>query len=233
MPLDFLQREHYQSPRRVYSQTGSDWQRRVDFERMRRDRLDRAKAMMEKHNLDAIIMFKGENIRYACSVFQGNWKNNIFIRYAVLCRGAKTPVLFETAGSDLECARIDAPWLEGNIRPAITWKWSETAEQMMVNRMADSVLDVLKEQKVDYKKGRVGIDIMDIQAFNAFTEKGVNLVNAWGAMSEARVVKTPEEIECLKISSTIGDTCMWMIRTEWLKPGVRECDITAAVNDLL
>ena len=104
MPLDFLQREHYQSPRRVFSQTGSDWQRRVDFNRMREDRLQRAKDMMEKHDMDAIIMFKGENIRYTCSVYQGNWKNNIFIRYAVLCRGAKTPVLFETAGSDYECA---------------------------------------------------------------------------------------------------------------------------------
>ena len=45
------------------------------------------------------------------SVFQGNWKNNIFIRYCVLPRGGE-PVLFETAGSDLECAKIDAPWLE-------------------------------------------------------------------------------------------------------------------------
>ncbi len=232
MPMDFLQKEHYQSPRRVFSQTGSDWQRRVDFDRMRKDRLDRAKAMMEKHDMDAIIMYKGENIRYTASVFQGNWKNNIFIRYAVLCRGADTPVLFETAGSDYECAKIDAPWLEGNIRPAITWKWSETAEQMMVNRMADSVIDVLKENNIPLN-GRIGIDIMDMQAYSAFTEKGVNLVNAWPAMSEARVIKTPEEIECLKISSTIGDTCMWKIRNEWLKPGIRECDLTAWVNNLL
>ena len=32
--------------------------------------------------------------------------------------------------------KIDAPWLEGNIRPAITWKWAETAESMMADRMA-------------------------------------------------------------------------------------------------
>ena len=89
---------------------------------------------MEKHDLGALVCFVGENVRYITSVFQGNWKNNIFIRYCVLPRGGE-PVLFETAGSDLECAKIDAPWLNGNIRPAITWKWAETAEQMMADKM--------------------------------------------------------------------------------------------------
>ena len=85
-------------------------------------------------------------------------------------RGAD-PILFETAGSDLQCAKIDAPWLAGRIRPAITWKWSESAEEMMVNRMVDSVIDVLKEHNVD--KGKVGIDIMDMRAYQAFTNKGI------------------------------------------------------------
>jgi Xaa-Pro aminopeptidase len=231
-PIDWLEREHYQSPRRNYSDRGSDWQRRVDFDRLRTERLSRAKQMMEKHDMDALVMFKGENIRYTTSVYQGNWKNNIFIRYAVLPRGAKQPILFETAGSDLQCARIDAPWLEGNIRPAITWKWSESAETYMVDRMVDSVVDVLKENGIPLD-GRIGIDIMDLQSYNTFAKKGVNLVNAWPALSEARVIKTPEEIELLKISSTVGDACMWKIRNEWLKPGIRECDITAKVNELL
>ena len=31
------------------------------------------------------------------------------------------PTLFETAGSDLQCAKIDLPWMEpGRIRPAVT-----------------------------------------------------------------------------------------------------------------
>jgi Xaa-Pro aminopeptidase len=102
---------------------------------------------------------------------------------------------------------------------------------MMVNRMVDSVIDVLKEHNVD--KGKVGIDIMDMRAYQAFTNKGINLVNAWPALSEARVVKTPEEIECLKISSTVGDAAMWKIKYEWLKPGIKEADITAKVNEFL
>jgi hypothetical protein len=138
LDLSFLGNPHEFDPRRVYSTTSTDWQGRVDFDRLRTDRLKRARAMMEKHDLGALVCFVGENVRYITSVFQGNWKNNIFIRYCVLPRDGD-PVLFETAGSDLECAKIDAPWLKGNIRPAITWKWSQTAETMMADRMAQTI----------------------------------------------------------------------------------------------
>ncbi|MGH7903140.1 MAG: M24 family metallopeptidase, partial [Candidatus Dormibacteraceae bacterium] len=230
LDLSFLEKPHEWDPRRMYSTTGTDWQARVDFDRLRRDRLTRARMMMEKHDLGALVCFVGENVRYITSVYQGNWKNNIFIRYCVLPRDGD-PVLFETAGSDLECAKIDAPWLKGNIRPAITWKWAETAEEMMADRMVASVHRVLEENHV--AKERIGIDMTDPSASAAFQRLGLNTVSAWPAMSGARVVKTPDEIECLKISSAIGDTSMWKIENEWLRPGVTEAHITAKVNEYL
>jgi Xaa-Pro aminopeptidase len=230
LDLSFLGKPHEHDPRRVFSTTSTDWQARVDFDRLRRDRLARARLKMEGLDLGALVCFVGENVRYLTGVYQGNWKNNIFIRYAVLPRGGE-PVLFETAGSDLECARIDAPWLNGNIRPAITWKWAETAEQMMSDRMVESIVSVLREAGVEGE--RVGIDISDPSSAAAFERAGVRTTSAWPAMSAARVVKTPDEIECLKISSAFGDASFWRIEHEWLKPGVREADITAEVNKFL
>ncbi len=230
MDLEFLGKPHEHDPRRVYSTTSSDWQQRVDFDRLRADRLARARMKMEEHDLGALVCFVGENVRYITSVFQGNWKNNIYIRYCVLPRGGE-PVLFETAGSDLECAKIDAPWLKGNIRPAITWKWAETAEAMMADKMAQSVLDVLKENGVE--KETIGLDVYDPSAYAAFQKLDLNIVSAWPVLSGARVVKTPDELECLKISSAIGDTSFWKIENEWLKPGVKESYITAKVNEYL
>jgi len=66
--------------------------------------------MMEKGTTsEALVCFVGENVRYITSVFQGNWeRNNIYIRYCVLPRGGE-PVLFETAGSDLESPRSMHP----------------------------------------------------------------------------------------------------------------------------
>jgi len=230
MDLSFIKRPHEYTSRRVYSTTATDWQERVNFDRLRKARLSRAKEQIEKHNFGGLVLFVGENVRYTTGVFQGNWKNNIFIRYCVLPRGGE-PVLFETAGSDLECAKIDAPWLEGRIRPAITWKWAEQAEEMMAEKMAKSVYEVLKEAGVE--KEKIGIDIMDMRAYQAFQKLGVNIVNAWPAMSGARVIKTPDEIELLKISSAWGDAAFWKIKNEWLNPGVKEADITAKVNEFL
>ncbi|MSO42522.1 MAG: aminopeptidase P family protein [Solirubrobacterales bacterium] len=230
LDLSFIEKPHEHDPRRVYSTTATDWQARVDFDRLRRDRLARAREMLEKQDLGAVVCFVGENVRYITGVFQGNWKNNIFIRYCVLPRNGD-PVLFETAGSDLECAKIDAPWLEGNIRPAITWKWAETAEEMMAEKMANSILDVLKENGVE--KEKIGVDIADPSAVAAFEKVGIQTTSAWPVMSAARVRKTPDEIECLKISSAWGDTSFWKIENEWLKPGVKESYITAKVNEYL
>ena len=230
MDLSFIKTPHEYEPRRNYSTTGTDWQERVNFDRLRSGRLARARETMEKYDMGALILFVGENVRYVTGVYQGNWKNNIFIRYAVLPRGGD-PVLFETVGSDMECAKIDAPWLQGNIRPAITWKWAESAEEMMAQRMASSIYDLIKEKGLE--KEKIGIDIMDMRAYQALTGAGLNIVNAWPVMSAARVVKLPDEIELLKISSAYGDAAMWKIKHEWLRPGVKESYITAKVNEFL
>ncbi|TSA41696.1 MAG: aminopeptidase P family protein [Betaproteobacteria bacterium] len=231
LSTNFIGKPHEWSPRRLYSQTGVDWQYRVDFDRMRRARLQRTREQMEAFDLGALVLFAGANIRYVTGSYQGNWKYNINIRYVVLPRGGE-PVLFETAGSDLHCAVIDLPWLqEDRIRPAITWQWAEGAVPHMAKRMVDSVVDVLREGKVE--KEKIGIDNLDMPSLQAFRDAGLNIVNGWPAMSAARVVKTRDEIELLKQSSTIGDAAMWQIKYNWLKPGITEREIEAKVHEFM
>jgi Xaa-Pro aminopeptidase len=230
LDTEFIGKPHEWDPRRLYSQTGADWQYRVDFERLRKDRLQRAREQMEAHDLGALVLFAGANIRYVTASYQGNWKYNINIRYAVLPNGGE-PVLFETAGSDLQCARMDMPWMEGRIKPAMTWQWAEGAVPHMAGKMADSVVEVLKEHGV--RKERIGVDNFDWPSLEAFQERKINIVNGWPAMSAARVIKTRDEIELLKQASSIGDAAMWKIKHEWLKPGVREREIEAKVHDFM
>ena len=230
MDLSFIGKPHEWDPKRLYSQSGADWQYRVDYDRMRKDRLQRLKDAMNANDLGALVLFAGANIRYATGSYQGNWKYNINIRYVVLPNGGE-PVLFETAGSDLHCAEIDLPWMEGRIRPAMTWQWAEGAVPMMVGKMADSVIEVLEEHGV--RKERIGVDNFDMPSLQAFQERKLNIVNGWPAVSQARVVKTRDEIECLKMASSIGDAAMWKIKYEWLKPGVREREIEAKVHEFM
>ena len=230
LDTSFIGKPHEWDPRRVYSQTGADWQYRVDFDRLRKERLQKARDAMAEADLGAMVLYAGANVRYVTGSYQGNWKYNIDIRYCVLPADGE-PILFETAGSDLQCAKIDLPWMEDRIRPAITWKWAEGAVPYMSGRMADSVVEVLKEHGVQNE--RIGIDNVDMAALQAFEERGIKLVNAWPVMSKARVVKTRDEIELLKQASSIGDAAMWKIKYEWLKPGVRERDIEAKVHEFM
>ncbi|PYQ74967.1 MAG: peptidase M24, partial [Acidobacteria bacterium] len=98
MDISFIGQPHEWDPRRLYSQTGADWQHRVDFDRLRGERLDRLRAQMKADDLGALVLFAGANIRYATASYQGNWKYNINIRYAVVPAEGE-PILFETAGS--------------------------------------------------------------------------------------------------------------------------------------
>jgi Xaa-Pro aminopeptidase len=188
------------------------------------------REQMDIHNLGALVLFAGANIRYVTGSYQGNWKYNINIRYVVLPNGGE-PVLFETAGSDLQCAKIDLPWMAGNIRPAITWQWAEGAIPMMAERMAQSVVEVLETHGV--RNERIGIDNADMPALQALQDCKLNIVNGWPAVSAARVIKTRDEIELLKQAASIGDAAMWKIKYEWLKPGVRERELEAKVHEFM
>jgi len=223
----YIHAPHHWSPRRLYSMSGADWEGRIDFDRMRKERLAQARKAMEDLDLGAMVLYHGANVRYVTGVYQGMWKYNIFIRYAVLCRDSE-PVLFETVGSDMESAKLDCPWMYGRIRPAITWTWSEGATERQVKNMVAGVVDYLKEKKVYGEK--IGVDIMDMWVHAAYQEAGVKLVNAWPAMSQARVIKTVDELECCKHSAAIADGCLDMIRNQWLKqPGLTESQLAGNI----
>ena len=76
---DFIQEDHHTNPRRLYSRTGADWQMRVDYHRLRNERLARVREQMELDDLGALVVFAGANIRYLTGSYQGNWKYNCLL----------------------------------------------------------------------------------------------------------------------------------------------------------
>ena len=59
LSTEFIHKPHEWDPRRLYSQTGADWQYRVDFDRMRAERLQRTREQMEAYDLGALVLFAG------------------------------------------------------------------------------------------------------------------------------------------------------------------------------
>jgi len=50
-----------------------DWEQRIDFPRLRQERLDRAKAALGASDLGAVLLFDPNNIRYVTSTHIGEW----------------------------------------------------------------------------------------------------------------------------------------------------------------
>ena len=68
---------------------GVDWEHRVDFNRLREYRLDRARGQMEEDDLGALLLFETSNIRYVTSTQIGYWAFNKGERWALLTRKSR------------------------------------------------------------------------------------------------------------------------------------------------
>ncbi len=226
----YIQGRHEYQPRRVFSTTATDWEERVNFERMRKERLAKLHKQMEMNDFGALVLFQGHNIRYATGTWQGVWKCENFTRYAVVCDKA-LPVLFETVGTDIECAKMDAPWLQGRIRPAVSWQWTEGEEEEKCKNMVQTIIDILSEEGVRDK--RIGVDRVDLLTYEMMKKLRLNVVSGWSAISRARVIKTSDEIECLKLSAAHGDVALWKLMHEWSVPGVSEAELVGKASGYL
>src|SRR6266487_1935882 len=87
-----------------------DFEERVDFARLRRYRLDRAKQAMEQAGLGALLVFDNNNIRYLTGVAIGEWTRDKLCRYALYTRTGEL-VLWDF-GSAAVHHRLYCPWLK-------------------------------------------------------------------------------------------------------------------------
>ena len=206
-----------------YSQFGKDYEEGVNFERLRKERLQKTRESMVKHNLGALIVFNGENIRYITGIaglpFPGE-------RYTILPIEGE-PVHFEQGG-DLRWVRdFGAPWMAGKVTYSIPignghFFGPEGARKCM-ELWADGIKKVLKDCGVIHEK--IGFDYMAGLA-GVLEEANIKYVDGWPCMYDARSLKTRDELQLLAIASTIADAGFHTME-QMIKPGVRECEVWA------
>src|SRR5882762_4607469 len=98
---------------------GVDWEQRIDFTKLRSDRLERAQAELAKSDLGALLLFDPNNIRYVTSTHIGEWARDKNARYVLLPREGP-PVLWDF-GSAAKHHQLYAPWLpEDSWRAGVT-----------------------------------------------------------------------------------------------------------------
>src|SRR4030088_3847327 len=87
---------------------GVDWEQRIDFDKLRKARLDRAQAALEASDLGALLLFDDNNIRYVTSTKIGEWARDKLSRWTLLIRG-QDPILWDF-GSAAVHHKLYSPW---------------------------------------------------------------------------------------------------------------------------
>src|SRR5215813_5307138 len=92
-----------------------DWEQRVNFDRLRADRLARTRAALEESDLGSLLLFDPNNLRYVTSTAIGTWERDKNIRFALVPRGGADPVLWDFgAAARVELAGVGATDARGD-----------------------------------------------------------------------------------------------------------------------
>ncbi len=201
-----------------------DWENRIDFDRLRRDRTTRLQATMRKHNLDGLINFRMENIRYMTGVRSVWWPITFITRNAAILAQEGDPILYITSG-DWHMARATAKWLpEENIRPCGTMEDPGIVKTMVREHFAPTL------RQMGLGGARIGLDALTFPILDELRAAlpEAQFVDGDECVKEAKAVKSAEEIKCLRASVEMSDLGQGAA-LKAIGLGVRECQILGSL----
>jgi len=207
-----------------------DFEERVDFQRLHRYRVARARQALESSDLGSLLCFDNNNIRYLTSSVIGEWSRDKICRYA-LFTGEPDLYLWDF-GSAAAHHRLYAPWLKTDHCKAgmLGLRGSVPPEANLLKNAAREIHDLLKAQGVADMP--VGVDIVEPPMLFALQEEGLEVRDAQQVFLDARQIKSMDEIILLNMSAAIVDGAYQEIADQ-LKPGVRENEMVAMANKFL
>jgi Xaa-Pro aminopeptidase len=195
-----------------------DYEARVDFDRLHTARVAKAQAAMRTHGLDALVLWKDENVRYLTSLRAITLQYRSTTQYGVILFPQGKPALF-LSGGEYARAKEAMPWIgEFVVIPIM----EEVGMVEVVT--AEHTARLLRDHRAD--AGRVGFDGMTVPQLNAYTRHLPKAEMADGEtfMQEVRRVKLPDEVQILREAAALADA-VTQTAIEAVRPGVRECEV--------
>ena len=210
-----------------YGTQAKDWEGGGDYHRLRRERLQRAQSAIRAAGLGAVVCFNFDNIRYLTGTHIGEWARDKFMRYA-LC-GTEGPALLWDPAAPAK--RVSSAWIAEHVAAPISTMQGGLPPWLNVQ---DDFARQIKKTLVDLgiEGAPVGIDIMELPMLRALEAAGIEVVDGQQAMLDAREVKTPDEIELLKLAAAMVDATFVDVARA-IRPGTRENELVAIANDKL
>ena len=194
-----------------------DWETRIDFDKLRRDRLERTRAAMAKFDLDYLLSIRMENGRYISGVKRLYWPT------LTLAGG---PVIMLPREGEMSIGVIDTDFQS----KALSWIPADrfrNPRRMEVDHEVEVYAQELREMfGKNIERARIGVDLWTPAMYKVLPKEFPNakFVDGQEVMLDARVIKTAEEIACMKMAYAISEAGMYAA-VEAIKPGIRECEL--------
>ncbi|MFI9559648.1 M24 family metallopeptidase [Nonomuraea endophytica] len=200
-----------------------DFEQRVDFDRLRAYRLERARAALEASECGAFLLFDFYNIRYVTQTWIGGALGDKMTRYALLTRD-KPPMLWDF-GSAARHHRLFSPWLDPDDCHAgmLGLRGAIAPSAGLMREAVTQLKDLL-----DDPSAPVGVDLVEPPFLFEMERQGLRVRDAQQHMLDAREIKSADEITLLNQAAAMVDGVYHDV-VQALRPGVRENDIVALV----
>jgi Xaa-Pro aminopeptidase len=210
-----------------YGTNTVDWEQRADMDRLRRERLARAKQHLERSEIGALLCFDMANIRYITATHIGTWAMDKLNRFCLLPRGGE-PIMWDF-GSAARHHKLYNPWLgEERSRPGIS------TLRGSVKGRAESVAAKIRAEleEHDLMGSPLGVDMVELPVLFALQAEGIEVVDGQALMQDVRKIKTADEITLLNTACAMVDAAYDELYRA-MRPGFRENDCVALVNKVL
>jgi Xaa-Pro aminopeptidase len=204
-----------------------DYETRVDFDRLRRYRLARARESLAASECGAFLLFDFYNIRYTTQTWIGGALGDKMTRYALLTRDGE-PMLWDF-GSAARHHRLYSPWLapENCHAGMLGLRGAIAPSAGLMESAVRQIAGLLRDAGV--ADAPVGVDIVEPAFLFEMQRQGLRVVDAQQLMLDARVIKSADEIMLLNQAAAMVDGVYQDI-VEALRPGIRENEIVALAN---
>ncbi|WP_026875404.1 M24 family metallopeptidase [Jiangella gansuensis] len=216
---------------RTYGPNAVDWEQRIDFDRLRTERLHRLRAALDRSDLGALLAFDFANIRYMTSTHIGTWAIDKLIRFALLPRGGE-PIVWDF-GSAARHHQLYNPWLDGTERARAgisTLRGAFHPDAGIADDVAAKIARVLADHGL--QDDPVGVDLAEMPVLAALAARNVDVVDGQQVFLDARRIKTADEIALLTQAASMVDAAYDELYG-FLRPGVRENECVGVVSKVL
>jgi Xaa-Pro aminopeptidase len=214
---------------KTFGLMGVDWEERVDFERLRTERLTRIKRLLKESELGALLCFDMTNIRYITATHIGTWAMDKLARFTLLPQDDE-PILWDF-GSAARHHKLYCPWLGERSRAGIsTQRGAMLPAAGRAEEVARKIRVELEERGLLSEP--VGVDAIELPVFFALQAEGIRVVDGQQLMQQARVIKTRDEITLLNSACMMVDAAYDELY-RFMRPGVRENECVGLVSKVL